>query len=111
MKHKITIYDIAKTAGVSPATVSRMIHQPGIVTEKTREKIIAAFDYHKIHPEDLSLKKKRIQSLPGKSTCGPLSVLVCIPSWDNPFYDNILQGIQEVFNQENCHAIVLSEML
>lgn len=111
MKQKITIYDIAKTAGVSPATVSRMIHQPGIVTEKTREKIIEAFNYHKIHPEDLSLKKKSIQKLSGKSTCITLSVLVCIPSWDNPFYDNILQGIQEVFNQANCHAIVLSEML
>ena len=59
MNGKITIYDIAKTAGVSPATVSRMIHQPNVVTKKTRDKILKAFELHEITPEDLSTKKKK----------------------------------------------------
>ena len=58
MNGKVTIYDIAKTAGVSPATVSRMIHQPNVVTKKTRDKILKAFELHEITPEDLSTKKR-----------------------------------------------------
>ena len=63
MKNKITIYDIAQTAGVSPATVSRMIHQPNIVTKKTRDKILEAFSFYQIAPEDLASKKEKYRCL------------------------------------------------
>lgn len=57
MDKKVTIYDIATAAGVSPATVSRMIHQPNIVTKTTREKILEAFSDYGIRPGGFSDKK------------------------------------------------------
>ena len=37
----MTIYDIAKLAGVSTATVSRVVNNAGNVSEKTRQKVLA----------------------------------------------------------------------
>ena len=90
MNGKVTIYDIAKTAGVSPATVSRMIHQPNVVTKKTRDKILKAFELHEITPEDLSTKKRSSASASLKKVAQEYTILVCIPTWNNPFYDDIL---------------------
>ncbi|PWH11951.1 MAG: LacI family transcriptional regulator [Anaerolineae bacterium] len=39
-----TIYDVAKQAGVSITTVSRMLNAPDKVTPETRERILAAID-------------------------------------------------------------------
>lgn len=36
---QITLIDVAKVAGVSPITVSRALHRPEQVTEKTRDKV------------------------------------------------------------------------
>ena len=41
---KPTIYDVAKHAGVSITTVSRMLNAPDKVNSKTREKVLAAID-------------------------------------------------------------------
>ena len=110
MKTRVTIYDIAKTAGVSPATVSRMIHQPNIVTEKTRNKILDAFAVHQISPEDLSTRSKNSQ-IPGKrNALSSPTILVCLPTWANPFYNDILEGITDYLRQEHCHMIVTQEI-
>ncbi|MDD3028424.1 MAG: LacI family DNA-binding transcriptional regulator, partial [Erysipelotrichaceae bacterium] len=38
---KITIYDVAREAGVSLATVSRVINNSPVVREKTKQKVLA----------------------------------------------------------------------
>lgn len=111
MKNRVTIYDIAKTAGVSPATVSRMIHQPGIVTEKTRNKILEAFAFHQINPEDLATKKKYASvSSDLQKRAQNTTILVCIPTWNNPFYDDILEGIQDYLYRLHHHMVVTPEI-
>lgn len=110
MKNKITIYDIAKTAGVSPATVSRMIHQPDIVAKNTRKKILDAFALHHIYPEDLKTKEKLNKSTKQKRAGQNSTILVCIPVWDNPFYYDILDGISDCLGQFQCHMLVTQEV-
>ena len=39
----MTIYDISKKAGVSIATVSRVLNGSGKVSEKTKEKVLSGF--------------------------------------------------------------------
>ncbi|HKJ45069.1 MAG TPA: LacI family DNA-binding transcriptional regulator, partial [Balneolales bacterium] len=46
-----TIYDIAKKAGVSIATVSRVFNNNKNVSEKTREKILGIADAMGYHPK------------------------------------------------------------
>ena len=47
MKEKKTIYDVARDAGVSIATVSRVINGKGYVSEDTRRRVEEACeDYH-----------------------------------------------------------------
>ena len=42
MEDQINIYDIAKMAGVSIATVSRVVNGSARVSQKTRDKVMAA---------------------------------------------------------------------
>ena len=39
LKNRVTIYEVAKVAGVSLATVSRVINNSEIVSEKTKNKV------------------------------------------------------------------------
>lgn len=110
MKKRVTIYDIAETAGVSPATVSRMIHQPDIVTEKTRNRILDAFSFHQIRPEDLSSRSRSAGFQRKINSPAAPAILVCLPSWNNPFYDDILEGISDYLEQEHSHMIVTREI-
>lgn len=105
---KVTIYDIAKTAGISPATVSRMIHQPEVVSSKTREKILQSFSAHRITPEDLSTRRKT--SADSRKTSENQVILVSMPSLDNPFYHDILNGIEDYLQMFHYHMIVSQEV-
>ena len=39
-KKPITLSDVAKTAGVTPMTVSRVVNEDGYVSKETREKVL-----------------------------------------------------------------------
>jgi LacI family gluconate utilization system Gnt-I transcriptional repressor len=44
MMAKVTMQEISKLAGVSPATVSRALHSPHLVRKDTRERIARAME-------------------------------------------------------------------
>lgn len=50
----MNIYDIAKEAGVSITTVSRVINNKGYVSEKTRKKIQEVLERNEYHPSALA---------------------------------------------------------
>jgi len=85
-KREVTIRDIAKLAGVSVATVSRVINESPKVGEKTRErvkKIIERFGYRRnILARNLATRKT--------STIG-----VLLSDITNPFYSEIVRGIED----------------
>ncbi len=51
MKHSVTIRDIAKSAGVSIATVSRTLNQSDTVSEETRQKVLSAVEQQGYRPK------------------------------------------------------------
>jgi DNA-binding LacI/PurR family transcriptional regulator len=54
-----TLYDVARLAAVSPKTVSRVINEPQLVTEETREKVNAAIKKLDYHPNAIAASLKR----------------------------------------------------
>ncbi len=109
MKNKITIYDIAKTAGVSTASVSRMIHQPASVTENTRKKILSAFSYYNMAPEDLSTRRKT-EGESARTHRDAQTVLISVPTMDNLFYNEVLYGIRDYLDNCQYHIVTSTEI-
>lgn len=82
-----TIKDIAKIAGVSHTTVSRALHNSPLISEETTariQKIASDLNYHPSFAAR-SLKTNRSQALG-----------VIVSQIDDPFFSEILQGIDDV---------------
>ena len=85
-KKHASIYDIAKEAGVSVTTVSRVINNPDKVNTHTRRKIYAIMERMNYAPNALA------QSLVSRST---ETIGVFIHDVKNPFYAEMLYEIEK----------------
>src|SRR6478735_2434421 len=92
-----TIYTVAKRAGVSTATVSRVMSQPGIVSPTTRHKVLQAVEDLGYTPNSAARHLRTLRS--GK-------LLVTVPDICNPFFALILQGIEDAAHREG-YAVML----
>lgn len=81
MKDNLTVYDIAKMAGVSVATVSRVLNNSDRVAESTKEKIKTIIDKYDFKPNEVA------RSLCKKETKLIGSVL---PDITNPYYSMVV---------------------
>ncbi len=91
--------EVAKRAGVSIATVSRVLNNSDSVNEETRAKILKAIKELKYQPSRVA---KRLRS---KSVSSNL-LGVLIPDIQNPFYVDVLRGIEDVAYKNN-YAIIM----
>ncbi len=81
-----TIYDIAREAGVSIATVSRVFNNSNCVTRKTREKVLAIANKLGYHPRALAQSLARRKSK---------IITVIVPVISNYFFMEVLAGMQD----------------
>lgn len=61
-KIMVTLYDVAKLAGVSPKTVSRVINESPLVADKTRQRVLEAIKELDYHPNAIAASLKRNRS-------------------------------------------------
>jgi LacI family transcriptional regulator len=94
-----TIYDIAKAAGVSIATVSRVFNSSNSVKESTREKILAIADEMGYHPQAYA------QGLASKQKN---SIMMLVPVMSNYFFTEILKGAQDMLSDKNIELNILN---
>ena len=94
-----TIQDVATEAGVSTATVSRVLANSGTVTEKTRKRVIAAVEALKYKPNVMA-RNLRVSAT--------RAILVVVPDITNLFFSEILRGIELVANQ-NGYQVLLGD--
>jgi LacI family transcriptional regulator len=88
---KITIADIARQAGVSKATVSRVLNQrPEGVGPDTRRRIQALLDETGFQPCGVAR---------GLATGKSGSVGLIIPDITNPFHPLLVRGVEDALNQ------------
>ena len=95
MKSKVTIQDIAKKAGVSIATVSRILNQKGVVKPSTQKKVLQAM-------EELQYDTTLVSA----ATASRL-LLAFIPDFANPFYSRIIDGIQQTAHENNFEIFLV----
>lgn len=85
-KDRVTIYEVAKAANVSLATVSRVINNQDNVTAKTRKKVQDAIDRLGYKPSGLAQALAK-----NKST----NIGVVIPRANYVYISNMLNGVTE----------------
>ena len=98
---KITINDVAREAGVSKSTVSRVLSNNARISEETKEKVNEVINR-------LGYKPNIIARNLAKNQTRTLGVILPIDASDyfgNPIYIQIMQGIS-VFAQENNYFIM-----
>lgn len=93
------IQQVAKQAGVSVATVSRVLNGKDKVTAKTKQKVEEAIQYLNYEPSMLGRNLRNSESR---------IVLILIPSISNPFYFEIIKGIENMALSQN-YSILLCE--
>ena len=53
-KDRVTIYDIARAAGVSPSTVSRVFNNQKLVNKDTKEKVLKVVKEYQYQPNSIA---------------------------------------------------------
>jgi len=84
---RVTIKHVAQRAGVSVATVSRVIRNRGYVREKTRRKVLAAVRELDYHPNVIA------RSMVTKST---QTIGLVMTDIVNPFFAELARGVESV---------------
>jgi len=91
-----TIYEVSELAGVSLATVSRVMNDSGRVSDKTREKVLAAMRELDYRPNTVA------QSLAShRSDC----VGVLVSEVYGPIFGSMLSGIEDELSRAGKFAI------
>src|SRR5690625_7317994 len=85
-----TIRDVSKLAGVSVATVSRVINKKGYVSKETEESIINAMEMLNYTPNDVARR------LAGKKSN---TIGLIIPDILNPFFAEVERAAEDTENK------------
>lgn len=92
----ITIKDVARIAGVSVATVSRVLNESGYVNVDTRKKVEAAIKEMNYTPNEVARSLyKRKSKLIG----------LLLPDISNPFFPQLARGIEDRMQEQGYRII------
>lgn len=95
---RVTIADVAREAGVSVMTVSRVINHKGEISESTRNRVQQAIDRLQYRPSAIA------RSL---STQRTKTIGLVVPDISNPFFPEIVRGAENTAWKEG-YMVVLS---
>jgi len=92
-----TIYDVAREAGVSMATVSRVLNDTAVVKEETKKRVQDAIAKLSYRPNAVA------RGLASKKT---KTVGVIVPDVSAAFMAEVVRGIEDVARMYNYHIIL-----
>ena len=90
-RRHVDIVDVARRAGVSPATVSRAFNHPSLVRADTRTRISAVVD------ELGYIRNRAARSIHGKRS-GTIGLIV--PTVDNAIFSRLIQSFSDALNRK-----------
>ena len=94
-----TIADVAREAGVSVATVSRIINNKGVVSPKTATRVNDAIAKLSYEPNRLARNLRKNESW---------VILILAPNFTNPYYSHILTGIGDTAAELGYSALIIN---
>ncbi|MBI3959869.1 MAG: LacI family DNA-binding transcriptional regulator [Chloroflexi bacterium] len=97
MKQRITIRDVAREAGVSRQTVSRVINDKGELSPATKERVQAVIRRMGYRPS------RTARSLTTRRT---LTVGFVVPTIANPFFAELARGVQDAGRARGYHIFL-----
>ena len=95
---RFTIKDVARKAGVSPATVSRVVGNYGYASQESRKKVMAAI-------RELDYRPNAIARSLVKKTTGVIGMVVT--DIQNPFFACLVRGVEQAIWQKG-YALFLA---
>jgi LacI family transcriptional regulator len=95
---KVTLRDVAKIAGVSTATVSRVINNPEKVKPRTLEKVRKVIEELHYSP-NLIARSLKVQK--------SFMIGLLVPNILNPFFAKIARGTENLLNERGYTVLIL----
>ncbi len=94
-----TVKDVAKKAGVSTATVSRVINKDPKVQKKTRDSVLVAMKEigYRVNPIARSLRAQKTHTIG-----------IVAPEFQNDFFTAVAEGIEEVLRAKGYTTFILN---
>ncbi len=99
MKGNATIQDVARAAGVSVATVSRVLNNSPLVKENTKARIVQVIKELAYEPNYLGRELRRAETR---------RIMVMTPSLVFPIMAGVYKGMQETAQRHGYHVLVCS---
>ena len=96
---KITIYDVAETAGVGIGTVSRVLNDNDNVSDKTREQVLEAIEELNYQPSGMA------RGLARQKTD---SIGVIVPDFTRHFFVEVLSGVQRTLEEYDLDLVLFN---
>lgn len=87
MSHRVTIADVAREAGVSAQTVSRVINNKGEIREATRQQVLEVIERMGYKPSSIAR---------GLATNRTYTLGLSVPDIANPFWPEVARGVEDV---------------
>lgn len=98
---KVTIDEVAKLAGCSKGTVSRVLNEKGYVSEETREKVHKAAKELNYYPSEVA------RSVSSKKT---FLIGLIIPTTNHPFFGELVHFIERNLNHYGYKLMICNTL-
>jgi LacI family sucrose operon transcriptional repressor len=97
-----TIKDVAKKAGVTVTTVSRVLNNRGYISDKTRTKVYKAMEELDYRPNELARSFYRNRSE---------IIGIIVPTVSNPFFAELTNHIEKIAYEYNYKTLICNSHL
>lgn len=96
---KVTIYDVARYAGVSTATVSKVLNGTGRISKETSSRVARAIEELQYRPSIIASALKKHQTY---------SIGLLVPDITNPFYAELARAAEDEALSRDYFVLVCS---